>query len=73
MKFDCGDTKEVKWKKRRIELETWKPWFAWYPVRVGPRSCVWLEIIESRYDTYGFSFSTFWKVEYRKPLKKNKS
>lgn len=65
MRFDCGKTREQKWTERKFKVESWNPWFAWHPVRIGPRKCVWLEKIERRYKTYGLSFSSMWAVEYR--------
>lgn len=36
--------------KEEIEREerTWKPWFAWHPVRISPTETVWLERVERR-------------------------
>lgn len=47
MKFDCGPTSEEKDAAR----SEWHVWFAWFPVRVGPRDCRWLEYV-SRKGTY---------------------
>jgi len=44
MRFDCGPTYE----ERERAQERWHSWFAWHPVRVGPRECRWLERIERR-------------------------
>ena len=48
MRIDCGNSKEAK---RRLN-NMWHPWFAWFPVRVGPHHCVWLGIIERRYNKW---------------------
>jgi hypothetical protein len=61
MKFDCGDDALT----RRLRLTDWHRWFAWYPVRVGPRDCRWLEAVERRI-TYGRTLRGSWPVtEYR--------
>jgi hypothetical protein len=58
MKFNCEPTVEPKM--------TWHTWFAWFPVRVGPGDCRWLEKVERRgnidYDSMGLSY---WRYEYR--------
>lgn len=55
MKFNCGDTyKEKQARKtaaRVAAFEARKHWhtvFAWWPVRVGPKDCRWLENVERR-------------------------
>lgn len=35
----------------------WHPWFAWYPVRVGPGDCRWLETVYRRIDIIGDIFT----------------
>jgi hypothetical protein len=42
MKFDCVETI----KEKKIRLEQWHDWFAWYPVRVGSHDGRWLETIK---------------------------
>lgn len=42
LKFDCGPTHAEKVRR----LQGWHDWFAWYPVRIGPRECRWLEVVE---------------------------
>jgi hypothetical protein len=61
MRFNCGPTEDEKQalriakKAKQIrdsikDVGVWKPWFAWYPVRVASRDCRWLEWVErSRY------------------------
>lgn len=36
-------------KGRAESLKVWRPWFAWYPVRVSDTQCVWLERVERSY------------------------
>ena len=45
MKINCGLTRLERWDAE----DSWHPWFAWRPVRVGSRDCRWLEVIERRY------------------------
>lgn len=54
MKFDCDyfkDKREARWK-RRLEWfkksQEWHKWYAWFPVKLGPNDCRWLETIETR-------------------------
>jgi hypothetical protein len=42
MKWDCGPTPQ----ERAERMRNWHVWFAWYPVRVGPHDCRWLENVE---------------------------
>jgi hypothetical protein len=44
MKWDCGPTAQERW----AATYEWHRWFAWHPVRVGPRDCRWLEVLERR-------------------------
>jgi hypothetical protein len=67
MKFDCGLTSQEKGEIRRKAAEEWRPWFAWYPVRVGSRQCVWLETIERRFYTRGLNHPLFWEAVYGLP------
>lgn len=52
MKFICGPSpaerdraRREAWKKKKAHLESLHEWFAWHPVRVGPRDCRWLETV----------------------------
>lgn len=44
MKIDCGPT----WPEKKAALEQWHDWFAWYPVRVAPHDCRWLERVDRK-------------------------
>ena len=44
MKLRCGHRDCVKWRARRL----WHPWYAWYPVRVGPLDCRWLVTVQRK-------------------------
>lgn len=57
MKLNCGLSPEEKFtarveQARRDNQEymryarQWQPYFAWWPTRVGPKDCRWLETIE---------------------------
>jgi len=49
MKFDCGKrTREQKITARNRCLKWWHPWFAWFPVWIGPHDCRWLEKVHRR-------------------------
>lgn len=61
MRFDCGETIEERSKR----LEEWHLWFAWYPVRVGPHDCRWLEYVERRMTFFSWGVCGEWLQEYR--------
>jgi hypothetical protein len=71
MKFNCGPTEEERradklrrWFTERDRMKNWRPWFAWYPVRVASHDCRWLETVE--YRATGDTYTVFgWKWEYR--------
>lgn len=58
MKFNCGPTERQRRQSARDRWCVWHRWFAWFPVRVGPRDCRWLETVERRADEVyeGFFF-----------------
>lgn len=47
MIFKAGPTYDEIERK----LEQWRPWFAWFPVRIGKRNKAWLQWIERRTPT----------------------
>lgn len=49
MKLNCGPTREENAVMWRGYISKWHPWFAWRPIRVGPRDCRWLETIERKW------------------------
>jgi hypothetical protein len=49
VKFDCGETPEARAARVRAESQEWHDVFAWWPVRVGPRECAWLEVVQQRF------------------------
>lgn len=56
MKFRCGPSwlerqnlRAVKLLAKVATLQQWHDWFAWWPTRVGPDDCRWLETIQQRY------------------------
>lgn len=62
MKFDSGPTPE----EYAADKMKWRPWFAWFPVQVGPHDSRWLEMVERRqeYDCRGYGISC-WSWHYR--------
>jgi hypothetical protein len=48
MKFNCGLTAAERLTNKIIRLEQWHPWFAWRPIRVDSKHCVWLEWMERK-------------------------
>lgn len=52
MKFNCGTplTPNQKFDHACAKYLVWHKWFAWYPVRVGPNDCRWLEVVYRQYD-----------------------
>ena len=66
MKFDCGETPEARERRKRAEMLEWHKCFAWWPTRVGPRQCVWLETFERRFAGHcDMPGCTIGKWEYR--------
>lgn len=60
MKLDCGPTPRQRHQRKQL----WHRWFAWFPVRIGPGDCRWLETIH-RKGTYHASYGgDFWTYEY---------
>lgn len=59
MKWDCG--------RRRARLKRWHRWFAWYPVKMGPRDCRWLEVVERKgtLEPIGPYLIWEWEWDYR--------
>ena len=49
MKFNC-----LTPRQRAEKSEIWKHWFAWYPIKMGPNDCRWLETIQRRPTYYYF-------------------
>ncbi len=49
MKFIC-----LTAVQKAKQSEVWKPWFAWYPVKVGDKDCRWLEWVERMPSYYYF-------------------
>jgi len=44
MKFKILNTEE-----REKYWDDWKPWFAWYPIRVNSFQVIWLETVEKKW------------------------
>lgn len=67
MRFTCNRGPEEK--RARVQwLHEWQVWFAWRPVPIGNRTCVWLEFVERRYPMAFLGASgTVWEysAEYR--------
>ena len=65
MKLHCGPSLEQRAIKRDRRRQQWHPWFAWRPVRVDARTCIWLETIERKgIREYGYGGSV-WDWTYR--------
>lgn len=69
MKFDCGPTYAERREADIAARERWHSWFSWHPVRVGPRDCRWLELVErkGRFRTMfcGMGTDQWWEWKYR--------
>lgn len=64
MKFDC-DKRADRIALRYLRRSEWHRWFAWYPVRLGPHDCRWLEWVECK-GTYWHAYdSDGWDWKYR--------
>lgn len=48
MRINCGPTRAERQVRREHRLTHWHNWFAWRPIRIGPRHCVWLETIQRK-------------------------
>ena len=48
MKFKCGPTVKELYKRKEA-MENWHDHFAWWPVKIGPGDCRWLETVQRRY------------------------
>jgi hypothetical protein len=49
MKLDCGKRSRPVRRELRIRAKClWHIWYAWFPVRVGPHDCRWLEPVQRR-------------------------
>lgn len=66
----------MKWQRRsreerRADWMTWRPWFAWHPVRVDPCTSDsrpdwrWLEVVERRWTVVSEGFERSWAREHR--------
>lgn len=59
------------YEDRRARWETWRPWFAWRPVRVDqrrdnePSDWRWLEWVELRWTVVGGWEDSSWVRRYR--------
>ena len=66
MRFDCG--KRNSYQKHMLRLRAlhwWHKWYAWFPVRVGPHDCRWLETVERRGERWVSWGGSGWTWEYR--------
>lgn len=48
MKLFCGPTHKERQRAAEEFWLEWRPWFAWYPVRISGGECRWLEYVERR-------------------------
>lgn len=62
MKLNCGHSAKARFRRKHM----WHLWFAWHPVRVGPKDCRWLERVERKGRYCGLG-DWFWR--YRKATK----
>jgi hypothetical protein len=65
MKWDCGPTAREMWEKYVAEQAEWHPFFCWWPRRIGPRDCRWLETIERKREWWGAMGYGGWLTNYR--------
>lgn len=63
MRWDCGE--ELAEKKAR--LEEWHRSFAWWPRKVAPHDCRWMEWVERRGTCFAAMHGPLWSFEYRAP------
>lgn len=70
MKFNCGPTKAEKRAIKEAKLKEWHKKFLWWPRRMGPRDCRWLEYVEYRegwFDEGAYYPGHSYKKQYRLP------
>lgn len=48
---------------RKIEVKPWKPWFAWYPVKIEGKRC-WLKRIYRRRVVCYADMEEWTRIEY---------
>lgn len=61
MIFDCGETVS-EYEERMGE---WHNWFAWYPIRMAPHRCAWLQTVERRGVLKSSFYEQWIQWEYR--------
>lgn len=67
MKINCGLTSEEKRCIKQNYLRKWHIWFAWFPVRVSPNTCYWLEKVERKGEKhFDYGGNSWWAWEYKK-------
>lgn len=68
----------MKWKFEAPEeiekrLSEWRPWFAWFPVKIG-KNKHWLEFVDRRVvlikTMIPYSEPYYWRTEYKEMDKK---
>lgn len=65
MKLNCGPDAHERRAREYEPLTNWHPWFAWRPVRVDRRQCVWLETVQRKGQLHACWDKLFWTWEYR--------
>lgn len=48
MKFNCGMTRAEAHREYAWTIAQWHDVFAFFPIRVGPEECRWLEVVQRR-------------------------
>lgn len=61
MRFNCGPTLQEKIAAK----EQWHIWFAWFPVRVTPGDCRWLEKVKRKGEYVSWPGDSYFVWEYR--------
>ena len=61
MKFNCGPD----WLEKHEAKKQWHLHFTWFPARVGPRDCRWLEWVMRKGTWHPNYYGPCWQWEYR--------
>lgn len=67
MRFKIGKTSEERWNsltEKFKQLNEWRPWFAWRPVRVDDNRWAFWETVERRIEHIVFVRIRLWSYRF---------
>jgi hypothetical protein len=77
MIINCGPTRAERairrWNERSRRYTQWHRVWVWWPIRISPTECVWMQWIQrkGREVTYGYNRDKqgfIWEYQNREPL-----